>query len=165
MRLVPCQPLSGGLRQQQMFNVAGLVIAECLRGRVKVVVERRRFGILLENIVDHCFDFMGQKHPQILANNVNTESVNRTDDRLVFVLEGLQSGSDVVPELPGDDPVEGDDEDIVAINGQAFGVEDSLDSAHKAERLAGSRPGKAADRVLVQVDEGWQLGSANALVP
>jgi hypothetical protein len=71
----------------------------------------------------------------------------------------------VVPELPGDDPVEGDDEDIVAINGQAFGVQGSLDSAHKAERLAGSRPGKAAGRVLVQVDEGWQLGSANALVP
>jgi hypothetical protein len=91
--------------------------------------------------------------------------MDRSNDRLMHVLEGFQSGLDVVLELPGDDPVEGDDEDVVAINGQAFGVEDALDSAHKAERLAAFRPGNAADRVRIKVDKERHLGSENALVP
>jgi hypothetical protein len=108
---------------------------------------------------------MGQEHSQILTNNLDAKGVNRTDDRVVLVLESFQSGVNVGPELPGDDPVEGDDKDGAAVNGQAFGMEDAFDAAHSAERLAASRSGDAADRVRVQVDEGWQLGSANALVP
>jgi hypothetical protein len=131
-----------------------LLIPDRLLGFVEVAVACRHRGILLANIVDHCFDFMRQEHPQILANNLDAKGVNRTDDRVVFVLEGFQSGADLVSELPGDDPVEGDDEDGAAVNGQAFGMEDAFDAAHSAERLAASRSGDATDRVSVKVDEG-----------
>src|ERR1700726_1436513 len=101
---------------------------------------------------------MGQEHAQILTNNLDAQGVDRTDDRLALVLEGFQSGVDIVSELSGDDPVEGDDKDVVTVNGQALGVEDALDSAHKAERLATSWPGNAADRVVVKIDKEWHLG-------
>ncbi len=145
--------------------MTGLMIAERLSSLVEVVVECSHFGMFFENVVDHCFDFMGQKHPQFLTDNLDAQGVDRTNDRLVLVLEGLQSGLDVVLELSGNDPVEGDDEDVAAVSGQAFWVEDALNSAYKAECLTASRPSDAADRIAVRVDKEWHLGPENALVP
>jgi hypothetical protein len=72
--------------------------------------------------------------------------VDCANERLVLVLEGFQTGVNVVLQLAGDDSVEGDNEDVATIYSQAFGMEDPLDSAYKAERLP--LPGPAMQRIV-----------------
>jgi hypothetical protein len=59
---------------------------------------------------------MREEHPQVLADNLNAERVNCSDNWFVLVLNSFQPGFNVFSELPGDHPVEGDDQDIVTVN-------------------------------------------------
>src|SRR5271166_4254017 len=105
IRLMAPQPFSDCLPQRQMFSMASLMIAERLSRFVEVVVVCcHLLRILLANVVHHCVDFMGQERPQLLTNNLDAKSVNRTNDRGMLVLEGCQSCVNVVTELPCDNP-------------------------------------------------------------
>jgi hypothetical protein len=76
-------------------------------------------------------------------------TVDCANDRPVLAVERLQPRLDVVQELPGDNPVERNHEDVVAVNTEPIGMQDAFDASHEAERLAASRPGDAPDGVCV----------------
>lgn len=65
---------------------------------------------------------MGQEHPQLLADHLDAQSVDRANDGLVSVLEGLQPFADVVPKLPRDDSVEHDHKDVMAVSGVIYAI-------------------------------------------
>jgi len=132
-----------------MVNVTSLVMSERLLCLVEVLVECSHRWIFLEHIVDHRVDFVGKEHPQLLADDLNAQGVDCANNRPVLAVERLQPRVDVVQELPGDNPVERDHEDVVAINTEPIGMQDALDASHEAERFAASRPGDAPDGVRV----------------
>jgi hypothetical protein len=72
---------------------------------------------------------------------------------------------DIVPELPRNHPVKRDHEDIMTVDAQSSGVQDSLDAAHKTERLATSWASDAAEGRRVRIDKNGHLCAADVLVP
>jgi hypothetical protein len=125
------------------------VIPQRLFSLVEILVEGGYLGMLLENVVNHRVHFMGQKHPELLSNDLDAESVNRTDDGFVFVVERFQPGVNVVPQLSGDYPVKRDDQDVTPINREPVGVKKPLDTTNQAERFAAPRASDTADRLRI----------------
>jgi len=77
----------------------------------------------------------------------------------------FKTGLDIIPELPRNHPVKRDDENIMTVDAQSSRVQDSLDAAHKTERLATSWAGYAAEGRRVRIDENGHLCAADILVP
>jgi hypothetical protein len=65
--------------------------------------------------------------------------VNRPDDRIALMVELGQFAGDVASELLGDHPIEGNYENLVSGDVESLRVNDTVDSAHQAKRLAGPR--------------------------
>jgi hypothetical protein len=84
----------------------------------------------MKHVVEHRIDFVGEKHSQLLTNDFNAQGMNSADYRRVFVVESLQSRVDIFPELPRDDTVESDYQNIMPVSCKSRRVEDTLDAAH-----------------------------------
>ena len=108
--------------------------------------------MLLEHVVNHRVDFVGQEYPQLLADHLDAQSMDRADDGWVLAVEGGQPLVDIFSELPSNDPVEGDDEDVAAIDAEPIGMQGALDASHGTERFSGSRSSDTADGARVRVD-------------
>ena len=119
----------------------------------------------MQHVVDHRGDFVREEHAQLFADHFDTQRVDRPNDRFVLTVERLQPRMDIVPELPSDHPVERDYEHIVAVGAPSCRVQDSLDPAHKAERLATSRTGDATEGGRVRIDENGHLCATDTFVP
>jgi hypothetical protein len=132
---------------------------------IEIMVEIRDRRVFLEDVVDHCVDFVGKEHPQLLADHLDAQSMDRADDGLVLAVEGGQALVDVVLELPSNDPVERGDEDVVAIDTEPLGMHGALYASHHTERFSGSRSRDATDGARIRVDEGRHLGSVDTFVP
>src|SRR5713226_7932482 len=148
-----------------MLGVTGIMIAQRLARLLEAVIVGRYLRILLDQVVNHRVHFMRKEHSQLLADNLDAQGVDRADDRPAPAVERLQARGDVVPELSGNDPVESDHEDIVAVNTEAGGMQDTLDAPHEAEGLAATRPGDAPNDGGVRVDKNRHLRAPDAFIP
>jgi hypothetical protein len=165
MCLVTTEPLPSPLPQFMMFLVTGFVITEGLTCLAVILVQVRDFRVPVQHIVDHRLDFMREEHSQLLADDVYTEGVDRSDHGVVLVLKRLQAGDDVFSELSGDHPVESDYEHLLAVDGEPLRMEEALDTPDEPERLPSAGAGDAADRVGVGGNQRGYLGTADAFVP
>jgi hypothetical protein len=88
--------------------MAGFVVAQGLLRIAKVVVLLRYDRLQVQHVIDHCIDFVRQKHSQFLADHFHAERMDRTNDGVVRVVERLQASADILAQLPRDYSVEGD---------------------------------------------------------
>ena len=72
-----------------MLGVTGVVIAQRLPGLVEAAVKLRHLRILLSQVVDHRVDFMGEEHPQFLADDLDAQGVDRANDGPMLAVKRL----------------------------------------------------------------------------
>jgi hypothetical protein len=122
LRAMASEPVLNSLPELRMLLVFGLMVAERLLGAPMGLVLRAKRWKGLEDVVKHCFSFVVEQQTRLSVNHVQAQGVDSLNYWRAVMRGGFQQRLEVRSKLLGDDPIEGDDQDVLAGNGETIGV-------------------------------------------
>jgi len=116
-----------------MFLVLRLMVAQRLFGILVFLVLSSQRRKLFKHVVKHRLAFVVKEQPQrSRTDDIETECVDRFDDRFAIVLRYCEAVADFSLQLRRDHAIEGDNEHVLTGDREAIGVKNALDASDEA---------------------------------